>query len=103
MKMLVAGVQRIAGNSKSSGTPFDMCNLACLVPVEIVNGKVQINGTGYKVSELPVDINSLPQFMAIPAAKYPLELDLEVEPRPRNGGFEMVVVGFKSIPLKAAA
>lgn len=102
MKMLVAGVQRVAGLSKATKSPFDMCNLLALTPVEIVNQAVQINGVGFKQMEIPLDPVALPQFMAIPAAKFPLVLDLEMEPRPRNGKVETVVVGFVH-QVKAAA
>lgn len=102
MKMLVAGVQRIAGVAKGSGNPFDMCNVACLVPVEIVNGKMQINGNGFKVTELPCDPEALKQFMQIPKEAFPLELELETDVRARAGKFETIVVGCKPVLKKAA-
>lgn len=101
MKMLVAGVQRIAGTAKQSGSPFDMSNVIALTPIEITNGKVQINGVGYKQMEIPLDVSCLPQFMAIPQKNYPLVLDLDMEPRPRMGKVETVVVGIIA-PAKAA-
>lgn len=96
MKMTVAGVQRIAGTAKASGNAYDMCTLIGLVPVEIVNNpKMQINGAGLKPMEIPLDVDALPQFMQL---KFPLSLDLHIEPRPRSGKVESVVVGI----LKAA-
>jgi len=101
MKMLVAGVQRIAGTAKASGSPFDMCNVLALSPIEITNGKVQINGVGYKQMEIPLDVNALPQFMSIDPKKYPLVLDLDMEPRPRMGKVETVVVGIAAVSKAA--
>lgn len=97
--MLVAGVQRIAGTAKASGNPYDMCNVSCLVPVEIVNGKMQINGVGFKVTELPCDPACLSDFMAIPKNEFPLELDLVTDVRARAGKFETIVVGCKVLPF----
>lgn len=98
MKILVAGVQRIAGIAKASGQPFDMCNLLALTPVESVSGKTIINGAGFKQMEIALDPAALPVFMN---QKYPCVLDLETEPRPRMGKFETTVVGL--MPAKAAA
>ena len=98
MKMQVCGVQRIAGTSKA-GSAFDMCQLLALIPIEPTNsGKVQVNGAGLKLMELPLDPQALTQFMGL---KFPLMLDLEMEPRPRNGRVETVVVGI--VQLKQAA
>lgn len=101
MKILVAGVQRIAGTSKT-GSAFDMCNVSCLVPVEAVNnGKISVSGAGYKLMEIPADAAILSQFQGI---KFPCILDLETEPRPRNGKVETVVCGLAVAPavVKAA-
>ena len=98
MKILVAGVQRIAGIAKASQQPFDICNLLALSPIEIVNGKTQINGAGLKQMEIPLDPTALPQFMGL---KYPCALDIEIEPRPRMGKLEATVVGILQ-PAKAA-
>lgn len=105
MKMKVAGVQRIAGTSKSSGAQFDMCNLLILVPVENVNNaKLQINGTGFMVREMPCAKEALVKFMQIPVDAFPVDLEIETEARPAMKGFETVVVGFKApAALKAAA
>lgn len=100
MKILVAGVQRIAGTAKSSGSAFDMCNLLALVPVENVVGKVTINGVGYKQMEIPMDVACLPLFLTIPQDRFPLMLELELEPRPRMGKVETVVTGI--VQKKAA-
>lgn len=98
MKMNVCGVQRMAGTSKA-GSAFDMCQLMALIPIEQSNsGKIQVNGAGLKVMELPLDPAAMTQFMGL---KFPLALDLEMEPRPRNGRVETVVVGI--LPQKQAA
>lgn len=104
MKVLVAGVQRLAGVSKKSGSPFDMCNVLVLVPVDVVNKtNLQVNGVGLKQKELPLDLAALPKFMAIPQSQFPLELELDTDARMGNFGLETVVVGFKAAGLKAAA
>jgi len=100
MKMTVVGVQRIAGTAKGSGNAFDMCNLTALVPVEVVNSpKIQINGAGSKPMEIPLDVAALPEFMSL---KFPGIYDLVIEPRPRSGKFESVVVGLVPQLPKAA-
>lgn len=99
MKILVAGVQRIAGIAKASGSPFDMCNLLALTPIEIVNGKTQINGAGFKQMEIPLDPQCLPLFMN---QKFPVLLDIETEARPRMGKFEVTVIGIVQSVVKAA-
>lgn len=101
MKILVAGVQRIAGTSSKSGLPYDMCNVICLVPVEAVaNAKMNLTGTGYKVMEIPLDPVCLPTFAG---HKFPCVLDLDTEPRPRSGKVETVVTGIAAAAaLKAA-
>ena len=99
MKVLVSGVQRIVGTSKA-GSAFDMCNVLSLVPVEAMNnGKIAISGHGYKLMEIALDPQVLPQFAGL---NFPLVLDLNVEPRPRNGKVESVVVGLLADPKKAA-
>jgi hypothetical protein len=99
MKMLVAGVQRIAGTSKT-GSAFDMCNVTCLVPVEAMNnGKITISGTGFKIMEVPLDAGAMAQFSGV---KFPVVLDLDTEPRPRNGKVETVVTGINASLAKAA-
>lgn len=100
MKIMVAGVQRIAGLSKANNAPFDMCSLIALTPVEIVNGKTQINGAGFKPMEIPLDPSVLPLFMN---QKFPAVFDIETEPRPRMGKFETTVIGLVSAPLPKAA
>jgi hypothetical protein len=94
MKMLVSGVQGIAGTAKASGNAFDMCNVLALVPIEnFNNGKTKVEGFGYKVMELALERSVLPQFAGM---VFPLMLDLHTEPRPRNGKLETVVIGFKA-------
>lgn len=91
MKANVVGVRRMAGTAKTSGNAYDMCNITLLVPVEVVNTpKMQINGAGFGVMELPLDPASLPQFMNL---KFPASVELVTEPRPRGGKVETVVTG----------
>lgn len=104
MKMKVAGIQRIAGKSKATGADFDMCNLLILVAIENVNNaKIQINGVGFNIKEMPCAKEALVKFMQIPSDAFPMDLEIETEPRPSIKGFETVVVGYK-LPqaLKAA-
>jgi hypothetical protein len=91
MKIFVAGVERIAGTSKA-GSPFDMCNLHALVPVEpMQNAKITIQGSGLKSMDIPLANEALAQFLPL-ASKMPCWMDVTTEPRPRNGKFETVVV-----------
>lgn len=98
MKMLVSGVQRISGTSKA-GSAFDMCNLIALTPIEqMSNGKIVIAGYGLKVMEIPMDNSVLVAFAGL---QFPVELDLQMDARPRNGKFETVVTGFLPLLKKA--
>lgn len=99
MKANVCGVKRMAGTAKSSGNAYEMCNVAVLVPVEQVNNaKMQINGAGFNVMEIPLAVEALPSFMS---QKYPVTLTLQTEVRLRSGKPETVVVGFE--PMQKAA
>jgi hypothetical protein len=92
MKANVCGVKRMAGTAKSSGNAYEMCNISVLVPVEQVNNaKMQINGSGFGVMEIPLAVESLPDFMNI---KYPVMMDLTTDVRLRAGKTETVVTGF---------
>lgn len=99
MKMNVCGVQRIAGTSKA-GSAFDMCQLLALVPIEAANGKVNISGTGYKVMEVTLDAEALPQFMHV---KFPATLELTTDVRAERGELKTVITGIAAAPAKAAA
>jgi hypothetical protein len=99
MKANVCGVKRMSGTAKSSGAAYDMCNIAVLVPVEIINNqKMQINGAGFSVMEIPLAPEALPTFMG---QKYPVQMQLQTEVRPRAGKLETVVIGFETL-AKAA-
>jgi len=89
MKMTVSGVQRMAGTSKA-GNQFDMCQLFALVPIENRTGKITTSGHGLHEMEIPMDAAALPHFANL---KFPITLELEMEPRPRNGRVETVVTG----------
>lgn len=100
MKMTVVGVQRISGTAKASGNAYDMCNVMGLVPIEVVNNaKMQINGAGMKVMEIPLDPAALPEFMSL---KFPSTVELVTDVRPRSGKLETVVVGIAPALAKAA-
>lgn len=78
-----------------------MCNIHALVPVEpMSNSKITIQGSGLKAMDMPLAVEALPQFLPL-ASKMPCWLDVDTEPRPRNGKFETVVVGIAA-PAKAA-
>lgn len=99
MKANVCGVKRMAGTAKASGNAYEMCNISLLVPVEQVNNpKMQINGAGFNVMEVPLAIEALPAFMN---QKYPVQVTLVTEVRMRAGKPETVVVGFEPLPKAA--
>lgn len=99
MKANVCGVKRMAGTAKSSGNAYEMCNVSVMVPVEQVNNpKMQINGAGFGVMEIPLAVEALPQFMQ---QKYPVQMTLLTEVRMRGGKPETIVVGFE--PASKAA
>lgn len=98
MKANVCGVKRMAGTAKGSGNAYEMCNISVLVPVEQVkNQKMQINGAGFGVMEIPLAVEALPAFMN---QKYPVQMTLITDVRQRAGKAETVITGFE--PLKAA-
>lgn len=101
MKMTVIGVKRVKGDKSKAGNPFDILSVFVLVPVETVtNDKVQITGAGSEMAEVPLDEEALPKFLDL---KYPLQLDLNMDSRPRFGKFESVCIGFTPAPaLKTA-
>jgi len=99
MKAYVCGVKRMAGTAKSTGNAYEMCNISVMTPVEQVNNpKMQINGAGFAIMEIPLDVVALPQFMNL---KYPVQMVLVTDVRMRSGKAETVVTGFE--PLKVAA
>lgn len=101
MRANVCGVKRMAGTAKSSGNAYDMCNISLLMPIEQVNNpKMQINGAGFTVMEVPLAIEALPGFMN---QKYPVQMTLVTEVRMRAGKPETVVVGFDSAPPSKAS
>ena len=104
MKMLVAGVKRIAGNSKKTGNDYDMPRLFGLVPIEKVRtATMEITGHGMEQSEMNLDPDCLDQFAKY-EGKFPVLLDLETDVMPRFGKFESVVTGIKGVvaAVKAA-
>lgn len=96
MKVLIAGVQEIKGTSKA-GSPFAMCNVITLVPVENVsNIKVQIRGFGLKTMEMACDPLCIGDFSGI---NEPVQYEITVEPRPYMGKYEMTVVSGKRLQV----
>ena len=100
MKANVVGVKRMAGTAKSSGNAYDMCSIRVLTPIETVNNpKMQINGAGFDVMEIPLTVDALPKFMN---QKYPVQMDLVTEVRLRAGKPETVVSGFELVQKASA-
>lgn len=90
----------MAGTAKGSGNAYDMCNITLLVPVEQVNNpKMQINGAGFSVMEMPLAVEALPQFMNL---KFPVQLELTTDVRIRGGRAETIVSGHVPAVAKAA-
>jgi hypothetical protein len=100
MKILVSGVERIVGTSKT-GSPFDMCMLHALVPVEnTAGGKVTIQGHGYKSMDIACDAACLPSFVGL-FQNGPRVIDVITDARPNRGKMETCVVGVTAV-IKAA-
>lgn len=97
MKMTIIGVKRITGKAKATGNPFDMCHVIALIPVETRVGALSLDGAGMETMEIPLAVEALNEFKVL---KFPAPVDLLVEPRPRNGKVESVIVGI--IPARAA-
>ena len=97
MKAMLIGVVRRRGKAKASGNDYDMCNATILTPVEVRNSaSMVVEGAGFETMEMPVDPVALPQFLQLP--KYPVQVELVTEARPRMGKVETVITGL----LKAA-
>src|SRR5437879_2866609 len=98
MKITLIGVKRMAGKGKKDGSPFDFSQLFGLVPVEIVSkDNLNISGAGFEIAEIPLDDDAdlLKKFCEL---KYPIQLDLQMDSRPRFGKFESLCVAFTVVP-----
>jgi len=93
MKVMVTGVKRVEGVGKESGNPFDICRVFCLVPVEQASGKMKVTGSGFEVAEMELEPAALAAFSQ---AKFPCELELQVEQRFARGEFRSIVTGLVS-------
>lgn len=98
MKLLVAGIQRIAGKSKKPPHgDYDFARLLVLSPVKPRSGAdYSVQGGGFEVQEMACEPSAVAQFLS---NKFPCELDVETEARPGNGGkgFEVWVIGVKKL------
>jgi len=82
MKVLVLNVERARGVSSKNGREYDICTLTYCVPVENISKENrQVVGYGLRAQELGLDPAVLPQFSK---HTFPAELDLIIEPDPRN-------------------
>jgi hypothetical protein len=82
MKVLVLNVQRARGISQKNSREYDICTITYCTQVENVSRENrQVTGYGYNASELGLDPSALPQFSKV---DFPAELDLLIEPDPRN-------------------
>jgi len=99
MKLLVAGIQRIAGKSKKPPHgDYDFARLLVLSPIKPRSGTdYSVVGAGSEVQEMACEPSAVSQFLN---HKFPADLDVETEARPGTGGkgFEVWVIGIKPKP-----
>lgn len=82
MKVLVLNAQRAKGVSQKNGREYDICTIEFCSPVENVSKENrQVIGYGMRSQEIGLDPAALKEFAN---HQYPLELDLKIEPDPRN-------------------
>lgn len=102
MKLLIAGVQRIAGKSKKPPHgDYDFARLLVLSPIKSRSGTdYSVVGAGSEVQEIALEPAAVAHFLNL---KYPAEVDVETEARPGSGGkgFEVWVVGVKKQAVAA--
>jgi len=81
MKVTVLNAQRASGISKSN-SEYDICTVTFCVPVNPTRSERRtVQGFGYNAQEIALDPAALPQFSKL---NYPCEVDLVIEPDPRN-------------------
>lgn len=111
MKVHAIGLARNKGISKKNnpqGSEYDNCSLLILTPIEEGAGNSKEGGTwersgyGYSVSEIPVQVDAMPQFKDV---KFPAVLEVVTDAEPRFGRLVTVVTGLSvsSAPVSRAA
>lgn len=94
MKVLIAGVQRIAGKAKKPPHgDYDFARLLVLQPIKPRSGAdYSVQGGGYEVQEMACEPAAAAQFFSL---KFPAQVDVRTEARPGSGGrgFEVWVIG----------
>jgi len=82
MKVLVLNAERAKGVSPKNNREYDICTVTYCIPVENVSRENrQVVGYGLRAQELGLDPSAMSQFSKY---EYPIELDLIIEPDPRN-------------------
>jgi hypothetical protein len=82
MKVLVLNAERAKGVSAKNNREYDICTVTYCTPVENVSKENrQVVGYGLRAQELGLDPAVLKQFAR---HEFPAELDLIIEPDPRN-------------------
>lgn len=96
MKFKIIGIKRIQGVAKSTGSPFDMCRVYCLVPIETSSGKTKVSGYGMEVAELEFLPEVLSQFSGL---QFPSDVELKLDQRFMFGEYRSIVVGIEVAPV----
>ena len=82
MKVTVFNAQRARGISQKNNSEYDICTVTFGTPVQAVQrDNRQVSGYGLNNNEIGLDPSALSQFAK---HTYPVELDLIIEPDPRN-------------------
>lgn len=100
MRANVVGVVRLSGIGKESGKPYDFAQVLYLRPIEVsASEKFTLQGYGFEVGKLDLDIDALPQFAQV---KFPAQLDLVVDNVPGRSGLRAVISGINGVKAAAA-
>ena len=82
MKVIVFNAQRANGISAKNGNSYDICTVTIGTQVQGVSRTDRtVVGYGYQASEIGLDSAALSQFAK---HQFPCELNLVIEPDPRN-------------------
>lgn len=82
MKVTVFNAQRAKGVSAKNNNEYDICTVTFGTPVQSVQrDNRQVIGYGVNANEIGLDPAALSQFAK---QTFPVELDLIIEPDPRN-------------------
>lgn len=101
MKLFCSGLKRQHGIGKDSGNPYDMFNMLTLVPVEVAKmGGMSVEGYGFQILDLRIENEAV--FRQFAAVKFPVVLDVDVEPRPFMGKYVTTIVGLVAPAARAA-